>query len=490
MFTAPVFAQRLLRSRLLTSSGLYFVGQAFQKAASFLLIPVWTYYLTPADYGIIGTLAAYGTLLHVILMMGIYDAAIRHLYEYKDDPATQKSYVFTNFLFLAGFSGLFLAALWLLGGRWWATISSGTIPFHPFVILMLLTVWTGLISRMLLSLYQAQHRATAYVAIEGITFLLSVIIGLILVVGYNKGAYGQILGGFVAQAAITVVTTGLLIREWFTPKLASRHVRNALVFGFPLVPHLLSAWALTFVDRIMLERYVPLADVGFYNLGYNLGMGMLVLITSINQAYQPYYYGLMSAEAQPENKIVRIVSAYVAVVGLVALSGSLFAGEIIQLLTPQKYHHSAIFVPPIVVSYFLVGLYYFVGSPFFYFKKTNLLPLITGIAAILNILLNLVFIPKYGAIAAAWTTLIAYGAMLTIYYVLAQRISRVNYPVASYAIFVGVLLAVILLVKPSPGISALIILVKLGGCAIFALLAYIFLVRDQVSEMFHPGAKT
>src|SRR5205807_17456 len=158
----------------------------------------------------------------------------------------------------------------------------------------------GLILRMLLSLYQAQQRAQAYVAFEGTGFLLSIALGLTFVAGYRMGAYGQILGGFIAQGALAGVAIVVLCRDWFTTQLKWRHVGSALVFGLPLVPHLLSAWALTFVDRIMLEHFVPLGDVGFYNLGYNLGMGMLALVTSINQAYQPYYYGLMSSQAAPE----------------------------------------------------------------------------------------------------------------------------------------------------------------------------------------------
>ena len=234
----------------------------------------------------------------------------------------------------------------------------------------------------------------AYVTLEGIGFALSVIFGLTFVARYKMGAYGQILGAFISQVAVMIVAIVLLFRGWFTLRLAWRHVWNALAFGLPLVPHLLSAWALTFVDRIMLEHYVPLRDVGFYNLGYNLGMGMLVLVTSINQAYQPYYYGLMSSTPEPESKILKIVSFYLAAVGLITLAGSLFAGELIRVLTPEKYQNAAVFVPPILFSYLLVGLYFFVGSPLFYFKRTKLLPIITGAAAVLNILLNYFLIPK------------------------------------------------------------------------------------------------
>jgi O-antigen/teichoic acid export membrane protein len=471
--------ERLFRSKLLTQSGLYFVGQLFQKGTSFLLIPVWTYYLIPADYGIVGAMSAYSNLLHILLMLGIYGAVVRHFYDFKAGSEAQKSYVFSNFLFLSASSGAILVGLSIFGDRWWNVISSGSIPFRPFATVTLMTVWGALISRLLLTLYQTQQRAAAYITIEGIAFVISVVLGLIFVAGYRMGAYGQILGGFIAQVIVTLIAVILLVRDWFTPRLAWHHVWNALIFGLPLVPHLLSGWALTFVDRVMLEHFVPLRDVGFYNLGYNLGMGMLVLVTSINQAYQPYYYGLMSSAPEPNNKILRVTSFYVAVLGLVTLASSLFAGELIAVLTPEKYRNAAVFVPPILLSYLLVGLYYFVGSPLFYFKKTTLLPIITGSAAILNILLNYFLIPRYGAIAAAWTTLASYGVMLAIYYIVAQRINPLSYPLWRYAILLGILFAAVIFVSPTFDISIARFLLKLTACGFFATLAYILVVKPR-----------
>ena len=473
---------------LVKQSGLYLVAQTFQKATSFLLIPVWTYYLLPADYGILGTMGAYSNLLHLGLMMGIYGAVIRRYYESETDPEELKSYVFSNFLFLAVVSGAILLLLGTLGSHCWNRISSGAIPFHPFAILTLVIIWAGLLWRMPLSLYQAQQRAAAFVIMEGVLFILSVALGLSLVAGYHMGAYGQLLGAAIAQGLMAIIATGLLFREWFTLRLAWPHVRSALAFGLPLVPHLLSAWALTFVDRIMLEHYVSLTDAGYYNLGYNLGMGMLVLVTSINQAYQPYYYGLMSTTPDAEKKILKIVAGYLAAVGLITLAGSLFAGELISILTPPRYQNAAVFVPPILLSYLLVGLYYFVGSPLFYFKRTKLLPFITGGAAVFNIILNYFLIPRYGAIAAAWTTLASYGAMLAAYYVAVQRISRVNYPIARYTVVLAILLAVTLFVAPTFHISPVSLLLKLAGCGFFAALSYLLLLKPQFSVSKAPRA--
>src|SRR3954468_18651421 len=92
---------RLFKSKLLTQSGLYFAGQAFQKAAAFLLIPVWTDCLLPSDYGIIGTMSAYSNLLHILLMLGVYGSVVRHLFDFERKSKEQRSYVFSNFIFLS-----------------------------------------------------------------------------------------------------------------------------------------------------------------------------------------------------------------------------------------------------------------------------------------------------------------------------------------------------------------------------------------------------
>ena len=419
---------RLLRNKLFQQSGFYLVGQTLQRAISFLLLPVWTIYLAPSDYGIMGTLAAYSGVLYVLLMFGINGAVTRHYFDFKNDHEAQRRYVSSNFVFLAVVSGTILTILILFGRPLWVHFSSGSIPFQPYVILTLLTCYGGLLYRLPYSLFQAQQKAHKCIAFDLGSFILYSAISLTLVIGWKMGVYGAVLGGCIAQTLITLIITGMLLKEWFVPKLEWRHVSSSLAFGLPIVPHLLSGWALNFVGRVMLERMAPLDEVGRYTLGCNLGMVLLLIITSINEAFQPYYFNLRTSSPDWQQKIMRIVLFYVAGIGLVALVGSLFAGELVHLLTPPRYHASARYVPPVLLGYLMVGFYYFVASPVFFLKKTFLLPFITGAAAVLNIGMNYFLIPKYGAIAAAWTTCICYFFMVVVYYLIVQRLDPFPYP--------------------------------------------------------------
>ena len=120
---------KLLRSKLLQQSGFYLVGQFLQKAVSFLLLPVWTIYLTPSDYGIMGTLAAYNGVIGILLMFGIYGAVTRHYFDFKEDHETQRRYVSSNFFFLVVVSGAVLTILALFGRPLWERATSNAIQF-------------------------------------------------------------------------------------------------------------------------------------------------------------------------------------------------------------------------------------------------------------------------------------------------------------------------------------------------------------------------
>jgi O-antigen/teichoic acid export membrane protein len=483
------------KSKLLHQSGFYMLGQILQKAVSLLLLPVWTIYLTPSDYGIMGTLAAYSQVLGILLLFGIHAALTRHYFDFKHDHEAQRRYVTSNLLFMAAVPGVILTALILFGAPLWARataspIASNVIPFRPLVVLMLITVYGGLLYRLPYSLYQAQQKPWKCVALDFGGFVLSVGISLVLVVGLSKGVYGMILGGCIASVVTALVATGLLLREWFVPKVEWAHVSRSLSYGLPFIPHLLAGWALAFVDRVMLQRMVPMDDVGRYTLAITLGMVMLMIVTSIKDAYEPYYYNLLSSDAHPDRKVIRIFSMYVTAIGLLALFGSLFAGELIMLLTPARYHESAKYVAPVILGYLFLGFYFNVGMAIFYYKKTKLLPVLTGIAAVCNITLNYLLIPRFGAIAAAWNTYACYAIMFTIYYIIAQRVRRFPYPIVKIVTLSALSLLSVLVARSIPALTLIGTLQKLGLCAAYLGAAYMLLFRRQSANDANSGIKS
>jgi O-antigen/teichoic acid export membrane protein len=468
-------------SKLSKDAGLYISGHFFQKAVSFLFLPLWARFLTPQDYGITGTMAAYGGVLLALLMLGLNGSVVRHYYRYLNDTEKQKQYMSSVLVFLVVIPGAVILILNLWGPGLWQRYTSNIIPFDPYVRLMLWTTYAALLFQIVLDIYRAQQKSRTYVSLQSGKFVLGIALTFIWVVALRTGAYGVMISQLLSGVAAAVIVLYLLAKDGLTFSIKWRFIRSALAFGIPLVPHAMAHWALTASDRVILEQFVTLNEIGLYNFGYTLGLVALVLVTGINQAWAPYYYRLMQTDPDPESEIVKTVSLYIAIVGGTCLAGILFAKEIIHLLLPQEYFGADIYVGPIIISALFIGYYQFANKPLFHFNKTKIMPLLTAMAALLNIALNLYFIPAFGAIAAAWTTAVSYGFSFLAFFMVGRRYQKINYPLLKYGFFTSI----IVVSAMSSGYLGIFywseLLVKLSIVLIYAILAQILLIKPYTN---------
>ena len=426
--------RRARSDKLSQDAGLYISGHFIQKAASFLLLPIWARFLTPEDYGITGTLTAYGGILTALLMMGLNGSVVRNYYSYLDDTERQKQYMSSVMIFLIVIPGGIILLLNHWGPSLWQRYTSNIIPFDPYVRLMLWTTYAGIIFQVVLDIFRAQQKPLTYVSLQSGKFLFGITLTFIWVVTLKTGAYGVMISQLISGIAAAIVVMYMAAKNWLSFSIKWSFISNALVFGVPLVPHALAHWVLSASDRIILEQFVSLEEIGLYSFGYTLGLVAHVLVSGINQAWGPYYYKLMQTDSDPEPQIIKIVSSYVAFIGCICLCGILFAEEIVRLLLPQAYFGAAAYVGPVIISSLFIGYYQFANKPLYHFKKTNIIPLLTAMAALLNILLNLIFIPIFGAIAAAWTTAVSYVFSFFAFFLAGRRYQKIKYPLFKYTL--------------------------------------------------------
>jgi O-antigen/teichoic acid export membrane protein len=474
--------RRFKRYRFIVNAGAYISSNILLQAAGFLLTPLWARFLTPSDYGITGTLSAYSGVLSTLLMMSLHGAVTRHYYDYMDDTEGQKSYVTSVTLFQMLVSGVIVFLLNLWGPTLWARFTTGKIPFDPYVRLVLLSSCISTWIMIPQALYQAQQKARNYVYVGYGRYLLGVLANLILVVVLRQGAYGKLLGQLVSGALVAAVVLSLAWRRWFTPHIEWKHIRDGLAFSLPLVPHLVAAWALQAADRVILERFVSLDEMGLYNFGYTLGMVMSFLVTGINQAWAPYYYRLMENNPNPKKKVIQVVSIYVALIGGICLVGVLFAGEIVHILLPPNYYGVVPYIAPVLLGYLMQGLYYFSVLPIFYHKKTKMMPFLTGTAAVASILLNICLVPHYGAIASAWITMITYVLFFVLAFFVGRRYEKMDYPLGRYFIPVSIILFSTLAVTRLSVFDFWSLVVKVGFLVIYSIMAFLLLIRPYMEN--------
>jgi len=217
-----------------------------------------------------------------------------------------------------------------------------------------------------------------------------------------------------------------------------RLLKTALLFSLPLLPHFLSRWIITASDRLVLERYVPLTDVGIYNVGYQIGSVLMLFAVAGNNSLIPRFGRLDTKSDSEIRKLARLLTYYILGLTSIGLGIALFSPEIIYILTPENYHRAVIIIPLMILSYLFMGLYC---------PAMNVLNLIMGdtrkvavftvSAAALNLGLNLLLIPKFGMIAAAASTAAAYMLLGLCLFISAQKAFPLPYEYRRFGIILA-----------------------------------------------------
>ncbi len=420
------------KSTLLANFAAYATGNFAQQATNFLLLFVLARFLSPRDIGITGTLAVYSAVISIIMMLQLNGAVSRFYWKYKEDAARLNTYTGSIWVFQMALATLITGFLALWPGWWeaWQAYKplAQRIAFWPAVPLAMSGILFVAGVSVPLALLQAREEATTYVKISLSRLIISGPLSFVLVAGFGMGAVGILLAQSIAGL---FVLSHVLIKyhhACFPARFNFDDVKEALTFSFPLVPHALAAWILMSADRAVLERYSDLVTVGAYGLAVTASMCVESIASSINSAWQPQYFRIMSHAGGCRAGIKRALIYYGLGYGLFCLVAILFAGEVMSLLLPEKHHQAISFIAPLILARLWGGWYYFACTPLFFYQKTKIIPVITTLAGLVGLSLNLVLVPKFGAIAAAWNSVFTITLMTLMFQSASRRFDKLPFP--------------------------------------------------------------
>lgn len=421
---------------LVGQSATYGLGDLLTKAVAFLLIPVYTRYLSAADYGILGIASTITAVLGIVYPLGLHAAAMRFYYDAPDE-ASRRDILGTMALAVLLIGVAFAAILTAtpLGAALFRTVVND-IPFEPYIVILAWTAFFTSASAVPLVIFRVQERPRRYVAYTAGGFLLTTAGIVYFVVGRGAGALGALRGGLIAAGLMAVLYVAETFRRSHLT-LRRDWLKKGLVYALPIVPHLIAHWALTLSDRSVLNQFVPLDRVGIYTLGYQMSIALALVSQALNNAWMPFFYRL-AGEGDAQPRLARFFTYYLGIMTLTALGLALLGGDVILVIANPEYSEAARLVPIITLAYLAQSFYYPAVFALFYEQKTRYLPLITGSAAVLNVAMNMALVPRWGINAAAWNKVIAYLVLAAATYAAGQRV----YPVAWERSRLGKMLAV------------------------------------------------
>ncbi|MHC5074190.1 MAG: lipopolysaccharide biosynthesis protein [Planctomycetota bacterium] len=399
---------------LVGQSIIYGIGNMLPAAVGFLLIPIYTRFLTPTDYGILSFASVVSSILTIFFVLGLHGAVVRFHYDFLENENEQRAYYGTIWLFITVVS-LILTLLIDWQGVMLFSLISNEVPFQPYGRLAIWLAFGGVASVMPLAMWRVQGQATYYVLANLSRFAFMTLAIIFFVVKLKQGAAGSLKGQlltvmiFVVPFTIVTLRNSRLVFHW-------EKLKSSLAFGLPLVPHKLSQWILKVSDRILIERFVSLDQLGIYSLGYNLGNMLGFILASVNLAWAPFFYRVAATEDEAPETFARLTTYYAMFVLMIGLGLSITAKEIVILVARPAFHEAYRVVPVVTLAFILHGIYLMSVTILFYTKQTRKLPLFTMVSAITNVVLNVLTLHRFGIMAAAWNTVASYAISAALVY--------------------------------------------------------------------------
>jgi len=404
---------------------IYGLGSVLLKGINLLVLPLYTHYLTPEDYGIVAISASLTALLSLIMPVSLYSAILPFFFK-MTSKSNLRRMMGNIWLGMIG-GGLLIGVAFEIFGVRIFDIIFPQLVFNPYGQISIWTAFFAIFSFLPLNLLQAEEKPQQYVYWTSSVLLLTVALTVIFVVVLEQGAYGYLLGTLVANIVMAIPFTVMTLKK-IEFKIDFSYLKEALFFSLPLLPHGISNWVLAVSDRAILQFYVSVSALGIYSLGYTFGMIQIFIGVAITQAWVPFMFKRITEEGDSsELRLARMITYYVLFFSAVAIGLSLFSKNLITVLTNESFHSAADIVPIIVVAYLWNGLYIIPLNFLILKKRTVLVPLVTIPAALINIAINITFVPIFGIVAAAWATFFAFLSQLIIVQIIAMKVYPFHY---------------------------------------------------------------
>ena len=423
---SPVPSARIVAARILRASTVYGLANLGIRALNFLLLPIYTRFLTPADYGVMVLAETLAAFLVSIVSLG-FDASMQRLYfQHVDDSKALSGYVGSVLKFALLLEIGFLVLAFTVGPRLQHTlVPTSSVPFRYIAMALATAVATQFFGYRLV-LYQAERRPWGYAILSLLSFGLTASLTVALVVYARRGVTGM-LGGKLMAAAICLMVAVLLARHALGSHFHWAYVRQTIAVGSPLVPHLLMAMGLVSADRFILAYYRDLREVGLYAVAYTFGMIMSLVTMSLSQAWAPIYYDIARKGEEGRRVLSKMCAGLIVMLTAVACFGALIAQDFIAHFLDHRYASAGRVVPWIIGAYLAHSLFSMFSLAAMQTRRTTLIMGASFVALVMNTILNFALIPRWGMYGAAYATLFAYVVEALVMYWFAQRAFRLDY---------------------------------------------------------------
>lgn len=406
----------------LRSSSVYAIGLITQRVLSLFLLPIYTRYLTPADYGTLEMLDI-AMMMFSLLAGGRVAGSIIYFYKRAETEQAKKEVLSTGVLgcLFVGLIGATVGAL--LAGSITASVFAGSTANAPYLRIMLISFMFSLPLECCLSWLRAENRAERYVLLTCVQIGLLAILNIVLVAGYQIG-FSAITWSTMITNTTLATWQGTSVLRYAGLRFNRSLFREMVVYAAPVGIVGLSAFVFHVADRFFLQSAVSLAEIGIYALAYKLGMLVIFIQTSFNTHWTAKQFDLNRDEES--HLYARLFTYLMTAMATATFVVWVFTKPTIHLLTTEPYWPATQYVPWILLAYVLRTAGDYFRSVFYIRVVPRVDAILSSSCMVICLLAYWWLIPRYHIWGAIYATMLAFLSLTVGGFCWARRLYPVN----------------------------------------------------------------
>lgn len=472
-----------LVKNLTKHSLIYGFSGILSRSIGFLLIPLYTHYLTPADYGTLELLDLTSYIVGMLSAMGIATSVVRFYYEFAEQE--KKDQVISVALITVWAVSLLFFALSVIFSKHISIVVFNSPDYYRMFEIIFASMVFNLSNEIPMTILRIEQKSYLFIAISLIKTIMTLTLNIILIVYFKMGVIGVLLSGLIVTAAMGVFLLVYQIRK-IKISYSLALLKPMLKYGIPLAWSTLGMFIVNFADRFFLQRLTTMDELGLYSLAYRFGfLPSIIVMGPFLLVWAPKRFDLVK---EPDAKsIYAVIFTYLAFILIyTGLIICVLIKDVITIIADPEFLGAYKYVSTILVAYILNGAVIYVQFGIHLAKKTKYLAYATLISAGINLTANILLIPVLHAWGAALATLISYLFLLIYTHIISQNLYRVPYEygrIIKMSLLALALFAIGSLTNPSSIAASMIVKFLIAFSFPFVLYSFKFYTAEEKAKI-------
>ena len=399
--------KRLLKNRLLNSAMIFTLSSIFNKGLNFIILPVLTHYLSRDDYGHLGFIVSVVAIASIYIGLWPSNFVMAKFSSYGKEKMSK--YLFNIIIII-------VATFFMVTGVMFLFEETLFTNFHNRdTLIVLISVYTLflVIFNTFNTIVQLEKNALKYAMFQSLYLFSSLGLALLLIIVFGFDWRGKFYAELLILAFLAMYSLWYFVRAgYLVPDVSLHRLRELLAYLFPLTFFVVGLFLMGTIDKVILAKYMCIEAVGIYTIAMTMSIIVNIIYDAAIKAWEPHFFERVAAKT-PENMnfIIKTVVLYSLFVVVGSAIYILLIPYVFHMMIDAKFSDSLHYIPLLVIGFSFEGLRKPLASFLMHKDKVKTLGTVTLLAALVNIVLNIILIPKYGIGGAAYATIGAFALL-------------------------------------------------------------------------------